>query len=87
MSPTSRPLERTRVASDGQLMVPVEVVRAADLQPGDEVVFGPALGGFFVQSREAAEAEDAADREALDLARADAGESLAWSEVKRELKL
>jgi bifunctional DNA-binding transcriptional regulator/antitoxin component of YhaV-PrlF toxin-antitoxin module len=87
MCPTAPPLSRSRVAADGQLIVPPDVLRTADLRPGDEVVFEPALCGFFVQSRSATDAEDAADRAALDAVRAEDDEPVDWAEVKRELNL
>jgi antitoxin component of MazEF toxin-antitoxin module len=87
MRPTAPPLKQARVAADGGLIVPPDVLRAADLRPGDEVVFEPALGGLFVQSRSVADAEDAADRAALDAARAEDDEPVDWADGKRELNL
>jgi antitoxin component of MazEF toxin-antitoxin module len=90
MSSSSTDLRATYVAPKGHLVVPADVVRGADLAPGDEVVFEPALGGFFVQSRASAEAEDADDLAELQAADTDPdsdGEAVDWAEVKRELDL
>ncbi len=87
MSSSTTDLHATHVAPEGHLVVPADVVRGAGLAPGDEVVFEPALGGFFVQSRASAEAEDADDLTALQAADADPesdGEAVNWAEAKRE---
>jgi len=90
MSSSTTDLRAARVAPEGHLVVTADVLSGAGLAPGDEVVFEPALGGFFVQSRASAEAEDAADLAALRAADADPdsdGEAVDWAEVKRELDL
>jgi antitoxin component of MazEF toxin-antitoxin module len=90
MSSSTTNLRATHVAPEGHLVVPADVLSGAGLAPGDEVVFETALGGFFVQSRTSAEAEDAADVAALQAADADPdnnGEAVDWAEVKRELDL
>jgi hypothetical protein len=92
MSSSSTDLRATYVAHapKGHLVVPADVVRGADLAPGDEVVFEPALHGFLVQSRASVAAEGAADVAALQAAGADPdsdGDAVDWAEVKRELDL
>ncbi len=87
MSSSTTDLRAAHVAPEGHLVVPADVLTGAGLAPGDEVVFEPALGGFFVQSRASAEAEDADDVAALHSADADPesdGEAVDWAEAKRE---
>ena len=77
------------VEQDGRLSVPVEVVRAAGLEPGTPVVFEATEEGFFAQSKRFAEAEDQADVSAYREALADPnnGERRTAEQVKQHLNL
>lgn len=84
MSTTAGRIVET-VEPDGQLVVPVEVVRAAGYEPGTTVVFEiDAEGGLVVESLESSEAEDAALLASVDQTVADSEntEPVLWEDVK-----
>jgi bifunctional DNA-binding transcriptional regulator/antitoxin component of YhaV-PrlF toxin-antitoxin module len=80
-------MSSSTITSDGDVRLPAEVAEATGLEPGVEVDIEVTDSGVLVRRRELAEQEDADDVEAAKAALREleqGGQSLSWTEIKRE---